>query len=79
MGKKKSSRPKLSECELRRFALKTDNPDEIKELDRVIEKHDLSRRDLGVILLFLCVQPGFEPEDFGIYTRSTPKRLSDCQ
>lgn len=52
--------------ELRRFELKTEDPVEIEELDRVIEEKKLSRRDLGVILLFLGVQPGFYREDFGI-------------
>ena len=66
----KSSPPRFSEGELRRFALKTDNPAEIGELDRVIKEHNLSRRDLGVILLFLSVQPGFVQEDFGIYTNN---------
>lgn len=70
-NEKKSPQLRLSKCELRRFALKTDNPAEIEELDRVVEEHKLSRRDLGVILLFLCVQPGFGPTDFGIYTNST--------
>lgn len=57
---------KFSEGDLRRFELKTDDPAEIAELDEVIRMKKLSRRDLGIILLFLRVRPGFEPVDFGI-------------
>lgn len=57
--------------ELRRFQLKTDDPAEIEELDRVIAKKKLSRRDLGVILLSLDVRPGFCREDFGIWSHNT--------
>lgn len=75
MGKKKNSPPHSRTMgELRRFELKTDDPEEIEELDRVIEKKKLTRRDLGVILLFLGVQSGFSPEDFGIYKRNNRER-----
>lgn len=61
--------------ELRRFVLKTDDPDEIEELNRVIEDKKLTRRDLGVILLYLAVRPGFVPADFDIERHNTPKHL----
>lgn len=59
--------------ELRRFVLKTDDPEDVEELNRVIEKKKLSRRDLGVILLYLAVRPGFVPADFGIEKHNSPK------
>ena len=65
--------------ELRRFELKTDDPQDIEELDRVIEEKKLSRRDLGVILLYLGVQPGFGPECFGIGKHNNPGRPSGAQ
>lgn len=65
--------------ELRRFELKTDDPQDIEELDRVIEEKKLSRRDLGVILLYLGVQPGFGPECFGIWKHNNPGRPSGAQ
>ena len=65
--------------ELRRFELKTDDPQDIGELDRVIEEKKLSRRDLGVILLYLGVQPGFGPECFGIWKHNNPGRPSGAQ
>lgn len=79
MGKKKKKKISLPHSrtmgELRRFELKTDDPKEIEELDQVIVKKQLTRRDLGVILLFLGVRSGFFPEDFGIYTRSNREHL----
>lgn len=60
------NKKKFSEGLHWRFELKTDDPVEIAELDRVIEKKKLSRRDLGVILLFLHVRPGSVPLDFDI-------------
>lgn len=65
--------------ELRRLELKTDDPQDIEELDRVIEEKKLSRRDLGVILLYLGVQPGFGPECFGIWKHNNPGRPSGAQ
>lgn len=65
--------------ELRRFELKTDDPQDIEELDRGIEEKKLSRRDLGVILLYLGVQPGFGPECFGIWKHNNPGRPSGAQ
>ena len=65
--------------ELRRFELKTDDPQDIEELDRVIREKTLSRRDLGVILLYLGVQPGFGPECFGIWKHNNPGRPSGAQ
>lgn len=59
--------------ELRRFELKTNDPDEIEELDRVIEEKHLTRRDLGIIVLYLGVRPGIDPLAFDIGRRNTPK------
>ncbi len=64
---------KFSKGELKRFELKTDDPEEIAALDEVIAGKKLSRHDLGIILLCLGVRPGFEREDFGIKKRNTPK------
>lgn len=61
--------------ELRRFELKTDNPEEIELLVQVIRKKELSRKDLGIILLYLGVRPGFGPEAFDIRTHNDPGHL----
>ena len=75
MGKKKRSPSRFSEGELRRFVLKTDDPAQIRELDEVIKNWRLTRRDLGVITLYLAVRPGFLPIDFGIDTRNAREHL----
>ena len=62
----------FADGELRRFELKTDDPAELAELDRVIKEKGLSRRDLGIILLYLGVRPGFGPECFGIWKHNSP-------
>lgn len=73
---KRKARPrKFSEGELRRFELLTDDPRAIAELDKVIKKKKLSRRDLGVITLFLRARPGFVPIDFGIQLHSNQEYL----
>lgn len=73
MNEKSTELPKSRTLgELRRFELKTDDPEEIEELDRVIEEKHLTRRDLGVILLYLGVRPGFGPECFGIWKHNSP-------
>lgn len=51
---------------LGRFELKTDDPEEIEELDRVIEEKRLTRNDLGIILLYLGVRPGIDRSAFDI-------------
>ena len=61
--------------ELRRFELKTEDPREIELLDQVIRERNLSRRDLGIILLYLGVRPGYGPEAFDIDTHNSPERL----
>ena len=76
MDKEQRPPSRFSEGELRRFVLKTDDPEQIRELDDVVEKKRLTRRDLGVITLFLAVRPGFLPADFGIGTRNTQEHLS---
>jgi hypothetical protein len=73
---KRKARPrKFSEGELRRFEILTADPRAVAELDRVIEKKKLSRRDLGVITLFLRARPGFVPIDFGIQLHSNQEHL----
>lgn len=64
----------FTDSELRRFELKTDDPAELAELDRVIKEKELSRRDLGIILLYLGVRPGFDRADFGIWLHNNPER-----
>lgn len=59
--------------DLRRFELKTDDPEEIEELDRVIEERQLTRKDLGIILLYLGVRPGIDRLAFGIHKHSNPE------
>lgn len=63
--------------ELRRFELKTDDPEEIEELDRVIEEKHLTRKDLGIILLYLDVRPGIDQLAFDICKHNSPEHLSD--
>lgn len=55
-----------SKCIWRRFELTTENEEEEKELERVLEEKHLSRKDLAVILFGLRVRPGFQRSDFGI-------------
>lgn len=75
MNEKSTELPKSRTLgELRRFELKTDDPEEIEELDRVIEEKHLTRKDLGIILLYLGVRPGFGPECFGIWKHNSPER-----
>lgn len=62
--------------ELRRFELKTDDPEEIEELDRVIEEKHLTRKDLGIILLYLGVRPGIDRLAFDICKHNSPEHLS---
>lgn len=63
--------------ELRRFELKTNDPEEIEELDRVIEEKHLTREDLGIILLYLGVRPGIDQSAFDIHRHNSLKHLSD--
>lgn len=72
----KKSPPELKGLgELRRFVLKTDKLQEINLLVKVIQEKHLSRRDLGIILLYLGVQPGCGPEAFDIHTHNDPEHL----
>lgn len=73
LPKRKSPRSKFSEGELRRFELLTADKKAIAELDRVIEEKKLTRKDLGIILLYLGVRPGFGPECFGVWTHNNPE------
>lgn len=49
-----------------RFELTTENDAERERLERVLQEHNLSRRDLAIILFGLRVRPGFGKEFFGI-------------
>lgn len=66
LPKRKSPRSKFSKGELRRFELLTSDKKEIAELDRVIEEKKLTRKDLGIILLYLGVRPGIDRSAFDI-------------
>lgn len=50
----------------RRFELTTQNEQEKKELERVLDEKHLSRQELAVILFGLRVRPGFSRKDFDI-------------
>lgn len=52
--------------EWQRFEQITQNTDEEKELERVLNEKNLSRQDLAIILFGLRVRPGFSRSDFGI-------------
>ena len=52
--------------EWRRFELTTESEAERERLERVLDEHRLSRRDLAVILFGLRVRPEFGKEHFGI-------------
>ena len=49
-----------------RFELMTESEAERERLERVLQKSNLSRRELAIILFGLRVRPGFGKEDFGI-------------
>ncbi len=52
--------------EWRRFELLTESEAERERLEKLLEEHNLSRRDLAVILFSLRVRPEFGKEHFGI-------------
>lgn len=56
----------LRKTEWRRFELLTEDPEELKMLDDVLDRKDLNRQDLAVILFSLRVRPEFQKSDFGI-------------
>ena len=49
-----------------RFELLTESEAERERLERIIKRHNLSRRDLAIILLGLRVRPEFGKEHFDI-------------
>lgn len=49
-----------------RFELTTQNEEEEKQLERVLDEKNLSRQDLAIILFSLRVRPEFSRRDFGI-------------
>ena len=55
-------------CEMiwRRFELTTQNEQEKKELERILDEKNLSRKEIAGILLGLHVEPGFSRKAFGI-------------
>ncbi len=52
--------------EWRRFELLTESEAERDRLEKLLEEHNLSRRDLAIILFGLRVRPEFGKENFGI-------------
>ncbi len=52
--------------EWRRFELLTESEAEKERLERLLQEHNLSRRDLAIILFGLRVRPEFGKEHFGI-------------
>lgn len=47
-----------------RFELITDDPEQIKQLNRILDRTDLSRYELAVIVASLRVRPEFSLKDF---------------
>lgn len=54
------------EREWRRFELITDDPAQIIALNAILDKYDIAREELAVIVLSLRVRPGFDLKDFCI-------------
>ena len=50
----------------RRFELMTDDRSQVEELNAVLDKARLTRRELAVIVASLRVRPGFGLKDFDI-------------
>jgi len=50
----------------RRFELVTDDRSQVEELNAVLDKARLTRRELAVIVASLRVRPGFALKDFDI-------------
>ena len=55
---------KLEQENLRRFQIKTNDTELLSEAENVLQKHQLSPRELAVILEALAVQSGFSYQDF---------------
>lgn len=67
MAEEKKTAPAWLEQEQRkwrRFELATDDRSQIAELNAVLDKAHLTRRELAVIVASLRVRPGFELKDF---------------
>lgn len=52
--------------EWRRFQLITEDQDQIRKLERLLEEKALTRQELALILFSLRVRPGMTPQDFGM-------------
>lgn len=66
-GLKKCLRPfqkRRLEYRWMRFELITDDPEQIKQLNRILDRTDLSRYELAVIVASLRVRPEFSLKDF---------------
>lgn len=48
----------------RRFELTTSDPGQIRELEQLLTRLNLTRAELALIVLSLRVRPGFELRDF---------------
>ena len=55
---------KLEQENLRRFQINTTDTELLSEAENVLQKHQLSPRELAVILETLAVQSGFSYQDF---------------
>ena len=69
MAEDKKSAPAWLEQERRkwrRFELVTDDRSQVEELNAVLDKVRLTRRELAVIVASLRVRPGFALKDFDI-------------
>lgn len=55
---------KLEQENLRRFQIKTNDTELLGEAENVLQKHQLSPRELAVILEALAVRSGFSYQDF---------------
>lgn len=62
----KSDRITHAHNEWRRFEALTDDEEELKKLDALLDRKGLTRQELAFILFNLRVRPGFQKSDFGI-------------
>ena len=56
----------VSPREWRRFELTTNDPRQIRELDRLLDRLKLTRYELALIVISLRARPEFELKDFDI-------------
>lgn len=56
----------IKKLDWRRFELQPSEKTKLTELEEIVRRHNLSRRELAVIILTLRVRPGFGLKDFDI-------------